>query len=183
MSVNYYDRLMSIIFILNYLKQEKIPLNKTVVQKIIFLIQELSNINFGYSYILHFYGPYSAELSNDLDYLDFQNIIKIKFDDKIGYDIEVKNEASTYIEKLSDRSRKKNIKSTIKYLLDKCRPINTRSMELLGTVLFFVKKGIEGNELKKTVKVLKPKFSDKEIKEAIEVVNSMNGYHNSSKNN
>ncbi len=51
-------------------------------QKTIFLLQEQSEIEFSYRFTAYLYGPYSAQLQNDIDVLTRANYLKAS---KIGY--------------------------------------------------------------------------------------------------
>ena len=59
--------------IISYLAREMerfdVQFGKTSLQKIIYILQETYDVRIGYSYILYNYGPFSAGLANDLDYV------------------------------------------------------------------------------------------------------------------
>lgn len=61
--------------ILNYLCQEKEP-GKKMVQKLMYLI-ERKGVSLNLNYSIHFYGPYSAVLDNELHMLVAQGVVEI----------------------------------------------------------------------------------------------------------
>lgn len=54
------------------------PPGKTVMQKLIYLIQEAKGVPCGYDYRFYNYGPYASELSRDLEYTDFLGVISLE---------------------------------------------------------------------------------------------------------
>lgn len=61
--------------ILTYLCQKKAP-GKKMVQKLMYLI-ERKGVSLNLNYSIHFYGPYSAVLDNELHMLAAQGIVEI----------------------------------------------------------------------------------------------------------
>jgi len=57
-----------LILLLKYSTDNKIE-GRTRFQKIVYLLKELSGINFSYDFKPYFYGPYSSELQNDINLL------------------------------------------------------------------------------------------------------------------
>lgn len=146
-------------------------LGKTFIQKALYILEEGLGIDLGYTYKLHFYGPYSRDLANDLDFLENFGLVKIQFRESKGYFI-----------KITDAGKEVLYNELIEYMppKEKIKKINsllgeekTRQMELLGTTLYFRKLTTDDSELIELVNTVKPHFNPKEIKEAIQKINNI----------
>jgi len=67
-------------FVINHIFQKlgNRPPNKKTVQKMIYLIKE-TGIDLGYDYYLYFYGPYSADLDEEIISLTLNGAIDLKY--------------------------------------------------------------------------------------------------------
>lgn len=68
-------RMLNLLFLLS--KASKVD-SKTKLQKLVFLIDKEKGINIGYSFRPYIYGPYSFELSDDLDVLKSLQLIQVE---------------------------------------------------------------------------------------------------------
>ncbi len=65
---------------------EKYPdaqVGKTVVQKMMFLLNRMKICDFNYT--LYHYGPFSSEVANELDYASDLGIVEIEWEEDKGY--------------------------------------------------------------------------------------------------
>lgn len=144
----------------------------TVLQKAIYLVQYLGGIDLGYEYSYHRCGPYSFDLAQDLaigealgywqkkverisspacDYLFY------RYDAQEG-GAEVDVENSKYWGEIEECLTK---------ILEPIQEKNARKFELIATVFYLQEQGIEGKELQSVFRLLKPKYSEEELKEGI----------------
>jgi len=154
-------------YILELLKNVDTEVGKTFFQKALYIIQEGLNEQLNYSYKLHFYGPFSQELANDIDALNDMNLIDVEFEPSgYGYQIKITNKGEQFLEELKRRGIEVSEKKIAK-VLSLIENRNVREMELLGTVLYFAKLTDDENELKKLVNMVKPHFSENDIARAL----------------
>ena len=90
-------------------------------QKIIFLLQEQYNIDFGYKFIAYLYGPYSSQLQNDIDMLVQAGCLKAsKIGDLFLYEITSSGQKiAAYIEKEYGDEMAKELKKCVNELNEK----------------------------------------------------------------
>ncbi len=65
-------------------RMEGRPFGRTALQKFTYLLQELHGVPSGYDFPLYTYGPYSSELSSDLDTLAAMRGVRVVPDDRQG---------------------------------------------------------------------------------------------------
>jgi uncharacterized protein YwgA len=75
MEISLPKKLKFVLFFLNEAKEVK---GKTKFQKMFFLLNEEEKISTGHSFVKYTYGPYSSELSNDLDALKQLELIQVE---------------------------------------------------------------------------------------------------------
>jgi uncharacterized protein len=156
-------------FVLNCLNSSKTRLyfGKTIVQKIVYFIQELMpESNFRYDYILYYFGPYSGQLERDLTEYEFEEVISIT-SSKHGKGYEIKLEDHDIFKQFSKtQDQEKHLKKieNIIRLFDSDGPAG---LELKATLFFLWEKAFEKtdpikikNELIQATKVVKPNFTD-----------------------
>ena len=141
-----------------------IPAGKMFVQKILFMSKRLGE-NIPYEFSLYTYGPFSREIMDDLDELEENKEIEIKWNDRFeGYEIHdegiVLNESVTF--------------QTLKNVLDEQGHRNAKQLELMST-LIFLRKDIVEDELMSAVKRVKPFFEDDQISEMINLTREIYG--------
>ena len=153
-------------YILELLENVNTTVGKTFLQKAVYILQEGLKEQLDYSYKLHFYGPFSQELANDIDALNDMDLIDVEFEpDGIGYQIKITNKGEQFLEELKRRKIEVS-EEKIARVLSLIENRNVRGMELLGTVLYFARLTSDEDELKKLVNMVKPHFSNAEIEKA-----------------
>lgn len=161
------DDFKRMVVILQLLEKVNREVGKTFIQKSIYLLQEGLKENLGYDYKLHFYGPFSQELADDIDTLEDLGLINVDYNLKgDGYQIRITEEGISFLNRFKTQYGIEEEK--LKKVLDLINGEFVRGMELLGTVLYFAKLTNNENELKKLVNMVKPHFSDEEIRGALQ---------------
>lgn len=145
--------LFNLAYILNLLKSIK---GRTRIQKIIYILKYKGypfHEDFSYSY----FGPYSDDLRNEIDFLVSVGVLNEK-----------KVNGSTYIYKPTEKMKvflritkdlvEKDLKQSneISSLLKKLNKLSIPVLEVFGTILFLKKEGFKGREIKSALKELKP---------------------------
>lgn len=151
--------------ILSLLENAQRNVGKTFIQKGIYILQEGLKEDLDYKYKLHFYGPFSQELANDIDALHDMGLINVDYDvNRNGYQIEITDRGRDFLRKFGNHGVKVEKIKKVLLLIGKEQ---VRGMELIGTVLYFAKLTCDDSEIKKLVNMVKPHFSDNEIEEAL----------------
>lgn len=156
---------------ISYLAREmekfNVQFGKTSLQKIIYILQEIYNIDIGYSYILYNYGPFSADLASDLDYAAALKGVEVSWANTGGYSIKSGIDANAFIDK--SRSFIDSNKEKIKEALDIFGEMTAKELELRATIIYFVRKYSEEDEHHIAAKIhqLKPYFDEEQIRETV----------------
>ena len=179
MMVPIWNKYAIIVFLVKeYAKQGRI--GRTALQKLIYLLQELFNINCGYDFKFYTYGPFSSEILSNIDIMERYHAIKTHRVDYghgySGYEIE----SATESDKVLERSQEfiKENSDTINQMLDIFRGKTAEQLELYATIVW-VDRDIKttshsSEEICSIVKELKPKFDQGTIKSGIEFIKSHN---------
>ncbi len=147
---------------------------KTVLQKIVFLLQELYHVNLGYRFDLYMYGPFSTELLQDLDLVESLGGVSVEpvLLGSGGYQIRpgvqnqrVREKAKDFLKKISDKLDK---------LLEEFGKCSAKELELYSTIFYVSKELMHSQgttsrkDLARIVNEIKPKFFPGEIQRAID---------------
>lgn len=143
----------------------KCRLGKTALQKMIFLLQRSFGVDFDYSYTLYTYGPYSADVSRDLDIVEGLGGAQINYILNGGYEIhpgsasgDLRKRASGFLEEIGPKLDK---------LISDFGSFGAKDLELRSTALFLAKPGVNRAKLIQQVHEVKPHFSETQIETAI----------------
>jgi uncharacterized protein YwgA len=147
------------------------PLGKTAMQKLIYLIQELTGVPVGYRFRIYNYGPYSSDLAEDVTYVEFLNGIRVDFDAALNsYKIEVSEKAPFLKEKA--REFIDRYQSGMDKIIQEFGQRKARELELVSTTVY-VSRVLQATQtysqerLMSQVQEIKPKFRPEEIQQAI----------------
>ena len=127
------------------------------LQKIVHLLQATAAKEFGYRFILHYFGPYSKELANDLDFLSDVKILDE--DAPVGegsYKYAVCAEVMDEVNRMSDRDEGGE---EWKKLALELKKREVPFLEALSTIVFLSKRGRQGTRLRKEFDRIKPNLS------------------------
>ena len=152
-------RFSTISEIIDWRDKHQLITGKIAMQKLIFLIQK-KGLFLNYYYKMFTYGPFSSELMNDLDVLEFNNGIVIDWDEKLeGYKIRKGTDYNKYHNTFEDKEIE-----IIDRVLENFGTKKSRELELTSTIIFLNDNfKLDAQELKHEIIKIKPKFSEKEI--------------------
>lgn len=129
------------------------------LQKIVHLLQATGAKEFGYRFILHYFGPYSKELANDLDFLSDVKILSEHAPVGEGsYKYTVCAEVMDEVNRMSDRDEGGE---EWKKLALELKKREVPFLEALSTIVFLSKRGRQGTRLRKEFDRIKPNLSDR----------------------
>jgi len=155
--------------------QTKNSLGKTTLQKLVYILQSVYNVPCDYSFALYIYGPFCAELAEDLDYLDALKGVEVKYDRSLNrYEIypgeikeSIQNRAKDFLKKYEKQ---------IDYVVENFGSLKVRELELCSTAIFVLKDAqMSGQKLSRAevireIKGIKPHFSEMEIENGLSVL-------------
>ena len=148
-------------------------IGKTVIQKMMYLLNRVSNVPTGYDHTLYTYGPYSSELSEDVAIVSAMGGVKLNDGIRGGYEISPSENAPWILSKSNEFVTKYT--SEIKKLVETFGKYKARELELRSTLIFLSQNDlkIEVEELKIQLLDLKPYFSEEEVLNAIDELKKM----------
>lgn len=141
-------------------------LGKTALQKMIFLLQRSLGVDCDYSYTLYTYGPYSSDVSRDLDVVAGLGGALVNYDFSFaGYEIhagpasaELRGRAAEFLAEIGPK---------LDRLVADFGGYSAKELELRSTVVYLSKPDQTRTELIKQVHEVKPHFSPTQIEAAI----------------
>jgi uncharacterized protein YwgA len=158
---------------------EKCPqFGKTVLQKMIYLLQEVFEIDCGYDFKLYTYGPFTAQILYDLDFVEHNGGVTVQpvNDDNSGYQISPGNKADYLLERGKDFITKPEVIEALTRLVDEFGCSSAKSLELRSTIVYVERefKGSASGSPPRVEKVIsavegvKPKFTKDDIRNAVD---------------
>ena len=138
---------------------------KTVLQKLVFILQEVYRVPCGYDYILYNYGPYSEGLADDLSFFASMDGVKIDFSRRLGYEIKKAGKTAHFRER--GKGFLTQYASQIEEVIKEFGSMNAKELELRSTIIYVSKEEpLDKKDLLNRVKEIKPHFTDSEIDNA-----------------
>ncbi len=150
--------------ILELLRRSKTKVGKTFIQKAVYVLQNWLGWNSDYKFKLHYYGPYSSDLSDDLNVLNELGFIEMVFNGH-SYDISITAEGERFTGEHLENCMSNQ--TQIERAISLVGKDDVRNMELIGTVLYFAKLTGDEKEITALVNTVKPHFNDETIQESI----------------
>jgi len=148
-------------YLISKLNEKVDQVGKTTVQKMVYFLKRRGLVD--YEYTLYHYGPYSFEVESEIEQLKTSDTLSISWDLDRGYFIRVINDH------LSLDELDENMKKDVDFLVEKFGQKRAKELSLIATVLYFYGK-LPEDEIVRTVKSLKPQFSEQEVRNALETV-------------
>jgi uncharacterized protein YwgA len=157
------------------LERKSPQFGKTALQKMIYLLQTLFNVDCGYSYTLYHYGPYAADLLTDLDSAqdlggvkieELERGIRILPGDKIQ---DLRSRAKAFLEK-SDEG--------IEKVAEEFGARTAKELELIATIVYADREtktdgtGYSRQDFIKLIQGIKPGFTRTEIETSVQELES-----------
>ncbi len=163
------------------LHQRSPQLGKTVLQKIVYLLQALANIQAGYRFRFYTYGPFSVELLQDLDLVEGLGGVKINrvVSEPGGFHLEPGENAEGLIQKASSLLEEQGANDAISRIVGDFGHLPAKYLELRATVVYVVRdlqrreESVEKSRVMELVENLKPRFEKQEIEKSI---SDLSGY-------
>jgi uncharacterized protein YwgA len=154
------------------LKDRSFPqFGKTILQKMVFLLQEAYGIPCDYQFDLYTFGPFTSQLLQDLDLVETLGGVKVYpvISGLGGYHIVPGEKNDALREKAKDFLQDTKVSRAIDTLLEEFGSFNAKELELISTIIYVNRdmKTITRDKMVEVVNGLKPKFSRDEIHEAI----------------
>jgi uncharacterized protein YwgA len=130
---------------------------KTRLQKTVYLLQKLCNAE-AYSFEYHYYGPYSAELANDIDTASCMGVVKTS--ERHGY------YSMPYVVYETEERKAAPVfgdTALVKKRLRELESVNAIVLELAATWIFLKDEGGMGRtEIEEALRSLKPTKASKD---------------------
>ena len=138
---------------------------KTVLQKLVYILQTVYRVPCGYDYILYNYGPFSGELADDLSFFASMDGVKIEWGQGFGYKIKKADKTEHFRERGKGFLTK--YAPQLEKVVEEFGGMNAKELELRSTILYVSREEPIGKEvLLNRVKEIKPHFSISEIDSA-----------------
>lgn len=161
-------------------EREAQQFGKTALQKLIFLLQEVYKVDMGYHFGFYTYGPFAAELLNDLDFAQCIGAVTIESADPAagsGYRIQAGLMATDTMERASKFLTEH--RGVINSLLDSFGKKSAKELELLTTIIYLNKEvkplDISQSDAIRWIRELKPRFTEHEVQSAIRELTTRHG--------
>ena len=153
-----------LVYLVDRLENVSPQVGKTVVQKMMFLLDKKGVVNYDYS--LYHYGPYSPAVESDLNYVEFLDGVEIHWIKNEGYFIKPGSSAASLEESLSVGE-----KGAIDRVVENFGKMRALDLSLLATVLYFWDRfEDDADGLTTAVKSVKPQYSEGDIREKIRLL-------------
>lgn len=157
------------------LREKSSQFGKTALQKMVYLLQELYDIDCGYEFDFYTYGPFSSELVQDLDLVESMRGVKIlPVSSGIGgYKIEPGERSEALKNKAGGFLSDSKVSNSLDNLVKAFGNYSARELELRSTIIYVARdlkcssNPILQSDLARIVKEIKPKFTDVKIQEVI----------------
>lgn len=157
------------------LSKTKTQFGKTMLQKLVFLLQELYDLKLGYDFELYTYGPFCTQLLIDLDQVEALNGVEVKpvVSGFGGYQIEPAEKKDFIREKGTSLLERKDVSNDLDELIRHFGGLLAVDLELRATIVYVVNdhkrqgQDLTLAQIARIVGEIKPKFSEKLIEDAI----------------
>ncbi len=152
--------------------QKNPGMGKTAVMKAMFMLQQVKGISLGCDFAIYTYGPYAAEIMEDIDELLSEGVLSSEIyqsHNYIGYKLKTTDKGSKAAVGLKNKETQ-----AMENILDFVRGKTAKELELYATVIYidnlYLKNGWSGNggaeSVVKKVHEIKPHFTGDQIKDA-----------------
>jgi uncharacterized protein YwgA len=151
---------------------------KTILQKMVFLLQEVYGVKCGYQFDLYTYGPFTSQVLQDLDLVESLGGVKVYpvISGYGGYLIVPGDKNDSLREKAKDFLQDAKVSDAIDNLLKEFGSFNAKELELISTIVYVerdmktktIGQPLTRDKMVQIVSGLKPKFSQKGIVDVID---------------
>lgn len=157
--------------VIRYLVDELEDVGKTKMQKIVYFLQNAFGVPLDYVFGMHYFGPYSEKLDDDLVDMKLRGYVDIEPDPGgYGYHIHAGSEAVESMRNMTEEYLQQLSKT-----IDTFRSYSARDLELLGTLHFArqVAEQASTSDIIDKVARLKPRFEKSEIEQRYRVMEEL----------
>jgi uncharacterized protein YwgA len=156
-------------------------LGKTVLQKMVFLLQAAYDLDCGYDFTMYSYGPFDSQLLGDLDLVESWGCVKVERIKSGGFRIVPTAETDKVRNRAADFLDSEDVKNAFEALAKDYGGKSAGELELRTTLIYVDKHWRSGdelpwhngsafptrNELQNIVHEIKPKFSNADMNSAV----------------
>ncbi len=148
---------------------------KTVLEKLVFFLQEIYGIKCGYDFELYSYGPFDSQLLGDLDLVEhWGGVTVLRVNNSFGgYRIQPSEKVDSIVGKAKEFIEDQKTDKALDDLVSNYGAMTARDLELRATTVY-VERGLrkKGESRSKEkicslVSQIKPKFDFQEIEQAV----------------
>lgn len=136
---------------------------RTHIQKLMFLLKDKAVADVPFDFILHYYGPYSREVDQTIQFLLGVDALVATFP-MPGYGAKYSVGSNVGLVRQID---KPEIQSQIDELVRMFGEMGVKDLERLSTTLFLARQGVTADELPDTLQRVKPHITSAEAISAI----------------
>ena len=161
--------------------QENPNMGKTAVMKTIYMLQQVKHIDLGCEFSIYTYGPYSADVMEDINELVSDGFLSSNvyfYKDYIGYTLSTTDSGTKAVSNPKDEDT-----VALKEILNFVRGKNAKELELYSTIIYvedWYLKNEKANNIPaiiNKVHELKPHFSEEVIQKAYTCLSEANFLH------
>jgi len=149
---DFYIRMGRIAYIVDRLQSLSPQVGKTVLQKIMYLVNSTEN---WYDFTLYHYGPFSSMFEADINHAEDFDAVGINWIPNIGYQITPGKNIAYFTGMVPEEEKK-----IMDEIIEKLGGFNARDLSIMATAHYIKrqKSDISSEELARIVRILKPKF-------------------------
>ena len=137
-------------------------IGKTVIQKLTYILNRKEITDFHYS--LYHYGPYSFQVSEELQFAEDIGIVSVKWMRDKGYFIDATDKLKEFENLLTDAE-----KEIIEKIANKYGKFNAVELSIIATALYLKDElHVPDNQLIDYIRRLKPNYSKEFIKDVLQ---------------
>lgn len=161
--------------------QENPGMGKTAVMKTIYMLQQVKHMDFGCEFSIYTYGPYNADVMEDIDELVTDGLLSssaYSYKDYIGYTLSATDSGKKVVSNLKDKDT-----ASLKEILNFVEGKTAKELELYSTIIYiedlYLKNEKTNNvsAIVKKVHEIKPHFSKETIQKAYACLSAENFLH------
>lgn len=165
------DRYTFLLSIIGKLEEIGSWAGNTHIQKTSEMTQSVTGVNM-YKYVMHYYGPYSFDLKDDLDLLVSRGFVE-RTPDEAGYHYSLTSKGSGFLRQSEEGKSDEDIRvfEAIEKICNLFGKSTTVVLELISTVDYYLNTfgTEEEDKVVETVRRIKPHFSEEVIRKALKI--------------
>ncbi|CUU11017.1 Uncharacterized protein YwgA [Armatimonadetes bacterium GBS] len=144
---------------------------RTALMKVVYLLQTVKGVPFGYDFRLYLYGPYTPSVLSDIDMAVYWKALKEEYfsTERIaGYEIGPGEDANSFIQK--HQAVVERHKEAVRWVIERFGEYNSSAMETIATIVWVDRElanggvGTRQEEIFRRVAEIKPHFPHEEIR-------------------